>query len=71
MQTQAKKYTADKTLFFQHAMEGVYTTLRQRRATVTGCPEDSKVGDLVHIESFLPVAESFGFHTKHKNMYWK
>jgi len=45
----------------QTAMEGAYTTLRQRRATVVGSPEDSKVGDLMHIEAFLPVAESFKF----------
>jgi len=45
----------------QSAMEGVYTTLRQRRAKFTASPEESKVGNLLHIDSFLPVAESFGF----------
>mmetsp|Transcript_45144 Transcript_45144/g.88610 ORF Transcript_45144/g.88610 Transcript_45144/m.88610 type:complete len:126 (+) Transcript_45144:2434-2811(+) len=41
-------------------MDGVYTTLRQRRASIEGSDMDTKDGMEV-IEAFLPVSESFGF----------
>jgi len=58
----------------QSASSGVYSTLRARRAAVVELDDDKDIktgggssgssklaGDLVHIQAYLPVAESFGF----------
>jgi len=42
------------------ALEGVYTTLRQRRAIIEGGPEGAHAAT-AQVRALLPVLESFGF----------